>query len=249
MRALNGQIRSELAKLTTTRTLAAVLTAMAFLVGVAIALHAVGLSVDQLSSRSDQRGVMIDVALNVGGLFAALLGALVITGEIRSRTIRPTLLVSPRRHHVILAKAIAVLAVGAVAGILAVGVVVGVGAAALSGRGIDVRLAGGDVAGLLAGGLVGGALLGALGLAVGSIVRSQVPTLVGIFAWLLFVENLMMDVPDVHRFVPGALAQAIAGQDRDGVLSAPVAAAALLAAYAVAAVLAAVLSTRKRDFA
>lgn len=249
MTTTRRQIRSELAKLTTTRTLTSVLAAMALLVGLATALHAVGLSVEQLSSRPSQRGVMVDVAINVGGLFSALLGALVITGEIRSGTIRPTLLFSPRRSEVLLAKAVSVLAVGAVTGLLAVGVVVGVGAGALSARGIDVQLTGDDVTGLVAGGLLGGALLGCLGLAVGVVVRSQVPTLVGIFAWLLFVENLLIEIPAVHRFVPGALAQAIAGQDRDGVLSSPSPAAVLLAAYVMAAVTAAAFSMRTRDFA
>jgi ABC-type transport system involved in multi-copper enzyme maturation permease subunit len=249
MTALSRQIRSELLKLTTTRTLPAVLSAMTLLVGVAVALHAVGLPADQLSSRSDQRGVMIDVAINVGGLFAALLGALVITGEFRSGTIRPTLLVRPRRRQVILAKAASVLAVGAASGLAAVGVVIGVGAAALAARGIEIRLAAGDIVGLGIGGLLGGALLAVLGLAVGAVVRSQVPTLVAIFAWLLFVENLLMDVPSAHRFVPGALGQAIAGQDRAGVLHSSVLATALLTAYAAVAVAAAASTAQRRDVA
>ena len=246
---MTHQIRSELLKLVTTRTVAAVLSAMVLLVSVAIMLHAFGLSLGELSSRADQRGVMVDVAINVGGLFAALLGALVITGEIRSGNIRPTFLFTPRRVRVILAKAVSVLAVGAITGVVAVGVVTSVGAATLSSRGIDVRLTTADVARLFVGGLLGGALLGVLGLAVGTLVRSQVPTLVGIFAWLLFVENLMMDVPRAHQFVPGALAQAIAGNDRTGVLHSPGPAAALLGAYAVVAVAVAAFSARGRDFA
>jgi hypothetical protein len=72
---------------------------------------------------------------------------------------------------------------------------------------------------------------------------------VTLFAWLLFVENLLMDVPSAHRFVPGALAQAIAGQDRTGALQSPAAAAAVLAAYAVVAVAVAALATQRRDVA
>lgn len=246
---MRRQLASEIAKLRTTRTVAAVLAAMVALVAAAMVLHAYGLPVDRLAGRADQRGIMIDVGMNLGGLFAALLGALSITAEIRSGTIRPTLLVMPRRRTVVLAKALTTLLVGAVAGLVATTTAAAVGSAALDLRGIEVQVTTGDVVRLLAAGPAAGALLAVLGLAVGTLLRSQVPTLVGIFAWLLFVENVLMDVPSAHRFVTGALGQAIAGQDRAGVLDAAGPAAALLAGYAVVAVAVAVLTTERRDFA
>jgi hypothetical protein len=83
---------------------------------------------------------------------------------------------------------------------------------------------------------------------VGAIVRSQVPTLVGICAWLLFVENLLVgNVSDaVQRLLPGAAGQAISGQD-PGRLLAPAVGLLLLALYAAAAALGGSLATSRRE--
>ncbi|MGH2450526.1 MAG: hypothetical protein ACRDGE_04505 [Candidatus Limnocylindria bacterium] len=74
--------------------------------------------------------------------------------------------------------------------------------------------------------------------------------LVGICAWLLFVENLLIgDVSgggDVGRLLPGAAGKAISGQD-PGTLVAPEVGLVLLAFYAVAAALAGSLATARRD--
>ena len=78
------------------------------------------------------------------------------------------------------------------------------------------------------------------------------PTLVGICAWLLFVEGLLVgdvaDVGDVGRFAPGAAAAAISGQDPDTLL-APAVGLGLLALYAAAAAVAGALATSRRDVA
>jgi ABC-2 type transport system permease protein len=95
------------------------------------------------------------------------------------------------------------------------------------------------------------ALWAAIGVGVGAIVRNHVPTLIGICAWLLFVEGLLAgDVAgglgDVGRLLPGAAASAISGQD-PGTLLAPGAGLALLAAYAAVAALAGASATSRRD--
>jgi hypothetical protein len=117
-------------------------------------------------------------------------------------------------------------------------------------RGIDVRLDGGDYALLIAGGTAAATLWAAIGVGVGAVVRNQVPALIGICAWLLFVEGLLAGdvgwLDDVRRMLPGAAAEAISGQEPDKLL-APVAALVLLAAYAVAAALAGVFATTRRD--
>lgn len=246
---MRAQLRSELYKLRSTRTVAGLLAAMLALVVLAVLLHGLGLPVRSLTSRSDQRGIFVDVGVNVGGVFASLLGALSITGEIRSGTIRPTLLVTPRRGRVIAAKAVTILAAGLVVGVVSTSAAAGVGRLALAGRGLTVRLGAGDYVQLLVGGAAAGALLAVVGLGVGAVVRAQVPTIVALLAWLLFVENLFADLPSAHRFVPGALAQALAGQQRTGTLHAPALAALLLAGYAAAAVAAGRTATTRRDFA
>ena len=122
---MTPQLRSELYKLRTTRVLPGLLAALVALVTLAMLLHGFGLSVSRLSSAGDQRGVFVDVGLNVGSVFASLLGALSITAEIRSGTIRPTLMVMPRRGVVLAAKAASVLLVGFATGIVATGTAAG----------------------------------------------------------------------------------------------------------------------------
>jgi ABC-2 type transport system permease protein len=125
----------------------------------------------------------------------------------------------------------------------------GVGSLALAGRGVSVQVSTGDYVRLLLGGGAGAALWALIGLGVGAVVRAQVPTIVALFAWLLFAENLLADLPTAHRFVPGALAQALAGQQRDGTLHTPALGAALLALYAAIAILAGRIVTIRRDVA
>jgi len=44
---------------------------------------------------------------------------------------------------------------------------------------------------LIVGAAAASALWAAIGLGAGAIVRSQVPTVVGLFVWVLFVENIL----------------------------------------------------------
>src|SRR5260370_16673276 len=122
---MTAQLRSELYKLRSTWTAASVVAAMLALVTLAVLLHALSLSASRLTSGPDQRGVFTDVGMNLGALFAGLLGALSITGEIRTGTIRPTLLVTPRRGLVIAPKAVTVLAAGFAVGVIAAGATAG----------------------------------------------------------------------------------------------------------------------------
>jgi ABC-2 type transport system permease protein len=183
----------------------------------------------------------------LGALFAGLVGALSITGEIRHGTIRPTFLMTPRRGRVVAAKIVASGLVGIAFGLVAVGVAIGVGSAALAARGIPVALDGSDYTLMPAGGIAAAALWAAIGLGLGALLRNQVATLVAIFLWLFFVENLLLDfVPGAGRFAPGAAAAAISGLDPDRLL-APALGALLLALYAAAAAGGGAIATLRRD--
>jgi ABC-type transport system involved in multi-copper enzyme maturation permease subunit len=241
------QLRSEVAKVTTTTTLIGMLAALAGLVALAVAVHTYALPVDRLDTRAGQRELLTDVGVNLGVLFAALIGALSITTEFRTGTIRPTLLAAPWRWKVVAAKAVTAFFAGTVAATVSIGT-----ASVTAGVGLSIRDLGsmpttGDYAGVLAGGAVGGGLVAVIGLAVGAIVRAQVPTFVALFAWLLFVENVLAELPEAHRFVPGALAQGIAGQDREGILQGVWVAALVLTIYAAAALLVSATVTSRRD--
>jgi ABC-2 type transport system permease protein len=245
---VRAQVRSELLKQRSTPTNAGLLVGTVGLVLFAVLLHGVGLAAEHLDARSEQL-MVFGRGEFLGALFAALLGALSITGEIRHGTIRPTLLVTPQRGRVIAAKVAVSMIIGAGFGLAASASAAGVGAVALRARGIDIQLDGGDFALLVAGGAVAAALWAAIGVGVGAVVRSQVPTVVGISAWLLFVEGVLAgDALDlaVSRFAPGAAAEAISGQD-PGTLLAPALGVLVLAVYAVVAAVAGWLATERRD--
>jgi hypothetical protein len=170
-----------------------------------------------------------------------------ITGEIRHGTIRPTFLITPRRGRVIAAKIVASAFVGIVFGLVAVGVAVGVGSAALAARGIAITLDSGDYTLMPAGAIAAAALWAPLGLGLGALLRNQVATLVAIFLWLFFIENLLIDfVPGTGKFAPGAAAAAITGLDPETLLD-PAAGALLLSLYAAAAAAAGWIATLRRD--
>src|SRR5512133_84298 len=171
---------------------------MVGLVALASALHVLAPSASDLSTRSHQLEIF-GVGTRIGMLFAGLVGAMAITGEIRYGTIRSTFLITPRRRPVIAAKLAVSALVGLLFGLVAEGLMVAATTAARSARGIENELSGGDYVQLLVGGTAAAALWAMIGLGIGALVRNQVGTLVGLCAWILLVENLLLS------FVPGAV--------------------------------------------
>ncbi len=245
-----AQLRSELLKQRTTRTNALLLLWMVGLVVLVVLLHVLSFGVEDLS-RHDNQLKIVGLGTSLGALFASLLGAMSITGEIRHGTIRPTFLASPRRGRVIVAKVAASALAGIAVGLIAEALTAGVEAAGLEARGIHVELGAGEYAQLLAGGALAAALFGAIGVGVGAIVRNQVAAVVGLCVWLLFLEPLLLgDLPAAAKFAPGASAGAIAGAIQTRIaddLVAPAIGVLLLAAYAALASTAGSIATTRRD--
>jgi hypothetical protein len=243
---VRAALRTELLKQRSIPTTAGLFAALLGLVVLAVVLHGVGLPAADLTGRDNQL-MVFGRGEFLGALFAALLGAMSITAEIRHGTIRPTFLVSPSRRRVVAAKVAIGALVGGGFGLAASALAAGVGVVMLSVRGIDVQLDGGDYALLVAGGTAASALWAAIGVGLGAIVRDQVPALIGIAAWLLFVEGLFGEnLVDIGKFAPGTLAMAVSGQEPDTLL-APGLALALLAVYAAAAAVAGGITTERRD--
>jgi hypothetical protein len=247
---MRAQLRAELLKLRSTQaTLGLWLGALGLILFVVL-LHGFSLASAGISHPANQLKLVFGWAALLAPLFAALLGALSITGEFRHGTIRPTLLVTPQRGRVVAAKVGAGVLYGGALGLTTATAAAIAGVVALSLRGLPVRLHGGDFAVLLTGCTVTAALWAAIGVGVGALVRSQVPVVVGLIAWLLFVENVLLgDVGLVHevgRFLPGALAKAATGQDTQ---LASGLAMLLLALYAVVAATAGWAVTAHRDAA
>jgi len=246
---VTAELRAELLKQRSTRTNLGLFSALIGLVLLVVLLHGLSLPAKDLGARSFQLTGMFGRGEMLGTLFAALLGAMSITSEFRHGTIRPTFLTTPRRGRVVAAKVWASMLIGIAFGLIAAALAAGVGSAALAARGVKIQLDGGDYALLLAGGAAAAALWAAVGVGLGAVVRSQVPTVVGICAWLLFVEGLLAGegvVGDVGRFLPGALGNAASGQVP---LVAPGLGAFLLALYAAAAAAAGWVATTRRDVA
>jgi ABC-2 type transport system permease protein len=245
-----AQLRSELLKQRTTRASLVLLAWMVGLAIVVVALHVFSFSVDDLARASNQMKIL-GLGTSIGALFAALLGAISITGEIRTGTIRSTLLVTPRRTKVIAAKTFASMPAGAAVGLIAEALTAGAEAAGLGIRGVHIELGAGDYAQLLAGGALAGALFAAIGVGVGALVRNQVAAVAGITVWLLFLEPLLLgDVPGAAKYAPEASAGAIAGAIQSQIadtLIPPALGVLLLALYTALAGWAGALAITRRD--
>jgi len=241
-----AQLRSELLKQRSTQTTLFLFLAMFGLVALAVAMHVLALSKTDLSTHAHQLEVF-QVGTRAGMLFAALVGAIAITAEIRYGTIRPTFLVTPRRGPVIAAKlAISALA-GIVFGLLAEGLMTGAASIGFAARGIPNQLSGGDYLQLLAGGAAAAALWAALGVGIGALVRNQVATLVGLCAWMFLVETISSSfVPGFARLLPGGAGIALAGNTHKPSI---LVALALLILYTAAAAAGGWLATLRRDLA
>jgi ABC-type transport system involved in multi-copper enzyme maturation permease subunit len=243
-----GTLRSELLKQRSTRTTLLLFVTMVALVALVVAMHVLAPSAASLATRSTQLRVF-QVGSGIGMLFAGLAGAVSITAELRYGTIRPTFLVSPRRGPVIAAKLIVGFLTGIIFGLLAQGIMAAAATAAFSARGVVNTLSSGDYVQILLGGAAAAALWSAIGLGIGAVVRNQIGAIVGLCAWALLVESIVVGfVPNVGRFLPGASGLALAGVG-DGKLLGPVAGVLVLACYAVVLAAAGWVVTVRRDVA
>ncbi len=124
-------------------------------------------------------------------LFAAILGVTASSGEFRHASATLTYLANPNRVRVLFAKALAAAGVGAIFGLVSAGIATGVGLAFVAGHHYQVALVGGTVTRHAAGAMVGAALLAAVGVGIGSLIRSQLAGVIGVFVWGLVVESVI----------------------------------------------------------
>lgn len=226
---------AERLKLTSTRTTLSLAAALAGIVTLAALVHLVGFDTAVVDDAAEQRPILTDIGVTMGLVFAAISGSLAITTEFRYGTIRPTLLKQPNRTAILSAKLATQAMIGSALAACATGYATVLGAILLDARGLRLGLDARDVTQLVLGAGVGGVMFAAGGLAIGAIARNQVPVVIGLLIWTLFIENLLRaGAPSIGRFAPGSLARAIAA-DGPGALASPLAAAATLA-VAVAAV-------------
>jgi ABC-2 type transport system permease protein len=194
-------------------------------------------------------------------LMAAALGATVSSGEFRHSTATLTYLGTPRRGRVLAAKLAAGTVAGAVFGLVGYLITLGVGLGFVAARGYQVPVGDATLARFGIGHVVAAALLAAIGVALGSLIRSQLAVVTGVFVWAIVIESLLGDQFNaVQPYLPYTAATALGGTQLGGAAFGPAhgasstatplpfaAAVALLAAVAIALSALAARTTVPRD--
>jgi ABC-2 type transport system permease protein len=187
---------SEWLKLRTTRTIFWLVVALSALMTLIVVAGVIGSQKHSISGAKNQ----LDM-LGIGslGIFIALImGLIVSTGEFRHGTITPTLLATPSRTSIVIAKALAgiffaVALVGLAEALVALELAI-----ALPAKGVDFAIQAGPAAGLIGRVLVAAALWGALGSGIGIVIKNQIGAVVGSFAWLFIAEGLINAILHSH---------------------------------------------------
>jgi hypothetical protein len=215
---LIDQIRAEILKIRSTRTTIGLILGMVVLVAAITLLSGLLQHPRDLATTEDQRQLL--AIGSFAGVFSSLAGVLLLTGEYRFGTIRPTFLVAPSWPRVLGAKIIASFAVGVVFGVIGIALSYGIGYICMSERNIPFLLDHRDEAWLLLGTIVGTGLGGGIGVGLGSIVRNQIGSVIGLLAWSFVVENILFGlVPSVGRYTIGQSQNAFQGSTADHLLS------------------------------
>jgi ABC-2 type transport system permease protein len=256
-------IRAELLKLRTTRMSYALLATGAGLTVLFCVLEASrsgpGKVVGPLNTAAGLSSVL------AGGtwalLMAAVLGATVSSGEFRHSTATLTYLGSPHRGRVLAAKLAAGTVAGAVFGLVGYLIALGVGLGFTASRGYQVPVGDATLARFGIGHVVAAALLAAIGVALGSLIRSQLAVVIGVFVWTIVIESLLGGLFNAMQpYLPYTAATTLGGTQLGGAAFGPAhgatstatplpfaAATALLAALAIALSALAARTTVRRD--
>ena len=244
--AMKRQVGSEARKLTTARSVYAMLAGL-----LAIVAFGVVAIVSEGSPRPFplEQQPFLHVAMTIAPLFGLLLGLRSFTDEFRFGSIVPTLLASPNRVRVLGAKVVISAAGAVVLTLVAVLASVAIGAPLLAAKGVGIVWSAAGLTTVVARMLAASAVWGVIGVGVGLAVRHQVAAIAGTLVWLLAAEGLLSGlVPNVARFFPGSAGFAFVGIN-PGAGFTPAIGAAVLAAYAFVAVLAGGALMQRRDIA
>jgi ABC-2 type transport system permease protein len=214
--------RAELLKVRTTRGWWVYLILIVLLVGLAVAGD-VGSNADLRSQQEFQIGLV--EAAGFGAVLAMILAITMVTTEFRHGTITPTFLAAPSRERVLASKALAGTLVFLFFGALSLAVVAAVALPWLTITGDEIHLLEGEVATRAAETLLSVVLWGLMGIAIGSVVHSQVAALVGTLVWIFVVENLLvgllglLDGEGVTAYLPFRVLDAADGTGGDNLIS------------------------------
>ena len=197
---MSAALRSEWLKVRTVRTFFWFWLGSAGLI--LIAAISVVASNGQIESAADDRSVARIAAIAL--VFGVIAGIVVMAGEITHGTVTQTLLVTPVRERVVVAK---VVMAALISLFLAVSAELLVIAITVPGASLDVH----NSRRVLLGILIAAPLAGALGVGFGAVVRSQGSGIGISLVWLLIGENIVTVMSQsVAKYTPGRAFAALA---------------------------------------
>jgi ABC-2 type transport system permease protein len=240
---MTALVRAELLRLRSARSTWALLggaVALSVLL-MALVLGGAGTIDGAAAGSQEQRRLVVGAGAPAALLLAAVFGVLLVTGELASRTLTASLLITPDRRRIVLAKVVAGAAAGAA--VAACLLALGVAAATAAGSGPD-----GGLVRQLAGTVLMAAGTGVIGVGIGTVVRHQTAALAVPVLWLLGVEPLLsgFDLTWLRPWLPGGALAAMSGMRFAGALPLVVA-GCVVAAYAAALLVPGTRSLLRRD--
>lgn len=162
--------------------------------------------------------VLYSLATATGYVFPLLIGTLMVTTEIRHKTLTPTFLATPRRGRVLTAKVIVGIGLGVLYGVIGVVASTAPAAGLLALQGVDTQLGETDIWAMIGRMIAAFVLWVLIGIGVGALVRNQIVAIVGALVFTQFLEPVVRTlVPlvegagDIVQFLPGAASDALVG--------------------------------------
>ncbi len=247
-------VHAELLKLRTTRTTGWLLLATLATEAMMMAFSIPKRGAQDAQVPLDDPGLLaatVGTGLLISQVLVAVFGVLAFTQEFRYGAITSTYLVEPRRQRVLLAKLLAAMLSSAVVVVGTVLVVLPFTIVLIDSRQGNVTV-GAQLWQVVAAGFVILAVAAVIGVAVGAVVRHQIPAIVGLLLWMTAVEHTVIPaLPALGRWMPGGatmsfMQQGPANEMGDELLPTAVGGLVLVAYAGIALTLAAVL-TPKRD--
>lgn len=236
---MSAVLRSELRKLRYTRSLLAV-------VGGGILISLVGATVlmtwidaDEIADRLSGHGPLRFGASNIG-LVLLVFGVRLFGDETHHRTITPTLLATPSRRAVLLAKAAVAAGVAVVTCIVIWAAVLPITAAGVAGRDLTMTVDTGETAALFLRVVTAMVLTSLLAVALAAACRNRTTALVGGIVWMALAEGIVGGLLRIDDYLPFAAV--------GNLVSGDAAAAAVLAGW-TAALLVVAAGSLRRDVA
>lgn len=245
-------VRAELLKLRTTRLWWGLLLGAVLLTGfAAIATLAVANTAEAAQNGVTPVRTASDVADfiaigTVGPFFALVLGITLATGEHRYGTIGATYLAVPRRYPVVIAKVLSAATAGVLFALVTTALTLAIVAVKFLIDGAALPLSDTVVARFFAVCALG-AYAGAMGVGIGTAVRSQLVAILGVLGFRLVLEPIVGSLFHVVRDVtPFAGTEDALMQSRPEAMR-PAAAILVMVVYAASAVLIGIWLEQRRD--